>query len=84
MDARYETLQVEIADGVARAALHRPEAMNAMNVEMMRELQRLALACEAAGDTERASELFTDLAAYNFNAVGYALIRADVLQRAES
>ena len=44
----------------------------------------LALACEAAGDTERAPELFADLAAYNFNLVGYALVRADVLERTES
>jgi tetratricopeptide (TPR) repeat protein len=41
----------------------------------------LGLAYEGAGDAPRANEIFSDLAAYNFNDVGYALIRSDVLSR---
>ena len=42
----------------------------------------LALAHEGAGDNAEAMEIWEDLAVYNFNFVGYALIRADVIERA--
>jgi tetratricopeptide (TPR) repeat protein len=42
----------------------------------------LGLAYESSGNAERASEIFADLAVYNFNGVGYALIRADALAKA--
>lgn len=38
MDDRYETIRVELSDGVARIELHRPEARNAMNPTMLVEL----------------------------------------------
>ncbi len=41
-----------------------------------------ALAHEGAGNIAEAAEIFDALAVYNFNFVGYALIRADVLERA--
>jgi methylglutaconyl-CoA hydratase len=36
-----ETVRVEIEDGVARVALHRPEVRNAFNAEMIAELTRV-------------------------------------------
>lgn len=44
----------------------------------------LGLACEGAGDTERAQAIYSDIANYNFSNVGYALIRADALAKASS
>jgi enoyl-CoA hydratase/carnithine racemase len=40
-DARFETLQVEAADGVALVTLDRPEVHNAFNLQMQTELQQL-------------------------------------------
>jgi tetratricopeptide (TPR) repeat protein len=39
---------------------------------------RLALACEKAGQTERATKLYNDLVDHNFNNIGYALIRKEL------
>jgi tetratricopeptide (TPR) repeat protein len=39
---------------------------------------RLALACEKAGQTERANKLYSELVDYNFNTIGYALIRKEL------
>ncbi len=39
---------------------------------------RLALACEKAGQTERATKLYNELIDYNFNNIGYALIRKEL------
>jgi len=41
-----------------------------------------ALALEGAGRTEEAKALFKDIASYNFNNVGYGLVRADAIARA--
>ena len=41
----------------------------------------LALAAEAAGQDERAKALFKEVAEWNFNSVGYALVRQDALAR---
>jgi Flp pilus assembly protein TadD len=43
---------------------------------------QLAVAAEGAGDAARAKKLFREVADYNFNAVGFALVRKDALQRA--
>ncbi|HEY3429505.1 MAG TPA: tetratricopeptide repeat protein [Cyclobacteriaceae bacterium] len=42
---------------------------------------RLALACEKAGQTERANKLYNELVDYNFNAIGYALIRKELKEK---
>ncbi len=42
----YETLRFEVADGVARIALHRPESANAMNEAMINELSDVAITCD--------------------------------------
>ncbi len=39
---------------------------------------RLALACEKAGQTEKATKLYNELVDYNFNNIGYALIRKEL------
>jgi tetratricopeptide (TPR) repeat protein len=41
----------------------------------------LARALEAAGETERARELFREVARWNFNSVGYAMIRKEATER---
>jgi hypothetical protein len=44
----------------------------------------LALALEGAGQTEEAKKIFAEVATFNFNSVGFALVRADALKRAKS
>lgn len=39
---------------------------------------RLAMACEKAGQTERANKIYGELVDYNFNNIGYALIRKEL------
>ncbi len=39
-------------------------------------------ALEETGDAEAAGAIYDALAVYNFNGVGYAMIRKDVLERA--
>ena len=41
-----------------------------------------AVALEGAGDKDKATRLFRELAVYNFNNGGYALIRKDAQQKA--
>jgi tetratricopeptide (TPR) repeat protein len=43
---------------------------------------QLALATEGAGDAAGARKLFREVADYNFNALGFALVRRDALQKA--
>ena len=43
----------------------------------------LAVAHEGAGNSEDAKKLFRELAVYNFNAVGFALVRKDVIEKAQ-
>jgi enoyl-CoA hydratase/carnithine racemase len=43
----YETLLVEVADGVATVTLNRPEVRNALNAVMVAELERALAALEA-------------------------------------
>jgi tetratricopeptide (TPR) repeat protein len=42
----------------------------------------LGVACEGAGDTGRAQAIYSDIANYNFNNVGYALIRSEAVAKA--
>ena len=44
----------------------------------------LARANEAAGNADEAARLYTELAVYNFNGPGYAMLRKDILTRAAS
>jgi tetratricopeptide (TPR) repeat protein len=39
---------------------------------------RLALACDKGGQTEKAAKLYNELVDYNFNNIGYALIRKEL------
>lgn len=48
-EATYETIRVDIADGVATLTLNRPDSLNALNVAMRREL---LAAIKAAGRDE--------------------------------
>ncbi len=43
---------------------------------------QFAVATEGAGDAARAKQLFREIADYNFNVVGFALVRKDALQKA--
>jgi tetratricopeptide (TPR) repeat protein len=40
-----------------------------------------AMANEAAGNTKKANSLFKEVSTYNFNDIGYALIRSEVLKK---
>lgn len=46
----YETLSFDVADGVARLALNRPDAANAFNPEICRDLFDAAIACDERDD----------------------------------
>ena len=46
----YETLSFEVTDGVARLALNRPDAANAFNPELCRDLFDAAIACDERDD----------------------------------
>ena len=43
---------------------------------------QLAVATEGAGDVAQAKQLYREVAEYNFNAVGFALVRKDAQQKA--
>jgi tetratricopeptide (TPR) repeat protein len=43
---------------------------------------QLAVATEGAGDAAAAKKLFREIADYNFNIIGFALVRKDALQKA--
>jgi 2-(1,2-epoxy-1,2-dihydrophenyl)acetyl-CoA isomerase len=42
----YETLQFQCKDGVAHVTLDRPDVMNAMDLQLMQELARVAISCD--------------------------------------
>jgi tetratricopeptide (TPR) repeat protein len=42
----------------------------------------LALALEGAGQAEEAKKIFAEVGAFNFNSVGFALVRVDAMKRA--
>lgn len=46
----YENLSLDVADGVARLALNRPDAANAFNPDICRELFDAAIACDERDD----------------------------------
>ena len=52
-----------------------------VEVECLRMLDRLRL--RGAGFTEQAIKLFTEVAEYNFNSVGYALVRNAAIKKLE-
>ena len=43
---------------------------------------QLAVATEGGGDAAQAKKLFREIADYNFNALGFALVRKDAQQKA--
>lgn len=46
----YQTISFDVANGVARLALNRPDAANAFNPELCRELFEAAIACDERDD----------------------------------
>jgi 2-(1,2-epoxy-1,2-dihydrophenyl)acetyl-CoA isomerase len=46
LDERFGTIDLAIGDGVARVTLERPEAMNAINRDLARDLMDAALRCD--------------------------------------
>ncbi|MBO6557359.1 MAG: enoyl-CoA hydratase/isomerase family protein [Pseudomonadales bacterium] len=46
----YETLNFDIADGIATITLNRPDAANALNLTMAKELSDVAIVCDESSD----------------------------------
>ena len=44
--SEYQTLQISVSDGVATITLHRPDAANTMNLDLVRELLSAAIRCD--------------------------------------
>jgi tetratricopeptide (TPR) repeat protein len=70
---------IELKKGNYQAAVEHYRQAN-LNDEYMR--YHLALALEGAGQTEEAKKIFAEVGAFNFNSVGFALVRADAVKRA--
>ena len=45
--SKFEAIKFEVADGIASITLNRPDAANAMNLTMVKELARAALICDS-------------------------------------
>ena len=52
------------------------------NLNSMYVKYHLGLAQEGAGNTEQAKAIFQEVAQWNFNSVGYALVRKDAMEKA--
>lgn len=61
-----------------KAAMHLRQADHENNMFIR---YHLALAEEGAGKAEQAAALFADVASYNFNSVGFALLREEAAER---
>jgi len=72
---------IELRKGNHAAAVEHYRNAN-LNDEYIR--YHLALALEGAGQTEEAKKIFAEVGAYNFNSVGFALVRADAMKRAKA
>jgi len=59
------------------------EEMKKSDLNMMYLKYHLAQAEEGAGNVEAAKALFKEVAEWNFNSVGYAMVRKDALARAQ-
>ena len=51
------------------------------NLTIMYTKYHLAKALDGAGNKTEAQKLFNEVGAWNFNSVGYALVRKDAIQR---
>ena len=69
---------IELLRGDAPAAV---EQFERADLSVMYVKYHLALAEEAAGHAEQAKALFREVAQWNFNSVGFALVRKDALER---
>ena len=67
------------AGDFAAAAEHLRQADHANNMFVR---YQLAVAEEGLGNSEEAKKLFSEIAIFNFNSVGFALTRADATARA--
>jgi tetratricopeptide (TPR) repeat protein len=70
---------IELRKGNHQAAVEHYRQAN-MTDEYTR--YHLALALEGAGQAEEAKKIFAEVGAFNFNSVGFALVRSDALKRA--
>lgn len=78
---RYHGLRglIELCRGDFGQAI---EHFQQSNLTMVYVKYHLALAYAGAGDQHRARKLFREVGEWNFNTVGYALVRRDALRRA--
>jgi tetratricopeptide (TPR) repeat protein len=70
---------IELRKGNHQAAVEHYRQAN-MTDEYTR--YHLALALEGAGQAEEAKKIFGEVGAFNFNSVGFALVRSDAQKRA--
>jgi tetratricopeptide (TPR) repeat protein len=79
-EAAHDLLgMVSLLQGDYTAAVEHYRQANPANIYTK---YHLALALEGAGSEAEARQIFQDLTSYNFNSVGYALIRKDAIEKA--
>ncbi|MCH8203305.1 MAG: tetratricopeptide repeat protein, partial [Proteobacteria bacterium] len=71
---------IALKEGNYAAAVAQYEQADHRNTMYIR--YHLGLALVGAGEEERAKEVFTEVGLWNFNSVGFALMRKDALRRA--
>ncbi len=69
---------IELKDGKYKRAVKHYRQANLNNIYTK---YHLGLALEGAGETDEAREVFQDVADWNFNSVGYALIRQEAMKK---
>lgn len=79
---RPRRLQIQAAKTAGTGSPEGPPGRLSAIHRNYRALERNVLAGRRAGEEDRPKEIFTEAGLWNFNSVGFALMRKDALRRA--